>query len=92
MANYIDAHNDGMYQMAKMLKQQFDTCVELRQVMETTDWNLLAKQKQALLDLPFINKETEYLVEGLIAWIDSVQDSVVLDKLATELQVFGDTP
>lgn len=88
MANYIDAHQNGMEEMFKVAKSELDT--QVRQIMLHTDWELLAKQKQALLDMPFAGKEAEYLITGLVQWIDSIQDAVVLDEVALESQVFPD--
>lgn len=86
MANYIDAHQAGMEEMTKVAKLEFDT--QLHQVMLDTDWDLLTRQKQALLDMPFAGKEAENLIDGLINWIDSLQEAVVHDGVAPVSQVF----
>ena len=49
----------------------------------TIDWTLLAKQKEWLLD------QDNEMAQGLVNFIDQIQDYYVDEKLASERDVFG---
>lgn len=56
----------------------------LEQVISKTDWSLLRKQKEWLLN----NGSDEAI--GLAHFIDVIQDAVVDDLIALEVEVFGE--
>ena len=56
----------------------------LEQVISKTDWSLLRKQKEWLLN----NGSDEAM--GLVHFIDTIQDAVVDDLIALEVEVFGE--
>lgn len=49
----------------------------------TIDWTLLAKQKSWLLD------QDNEMAQGLVNFIDQIQDYYVDENLASEQDVFG---
>ena len=54
----------------------------LKAVMEKTDWPLLAKQKQQVLIeriLPDLGESEDEAMDGLLNWIDAIQDAAELD-------------
>lgn len=56
----------------------------ITQALKNTDWALFVKQKQALIAACEDHAE----LEGLVNWIDQLQDALVEDGLAPEQQVF----
>lgn len=59
----------------------------LLQVIQKTDWELLRSQKLALLIASDDRNYPE--LDGLITWIDNIQDAAVEQGLVSETQVFG---
>ena len=60
---------------------------ETAAVLENTDWKLLREQKQALVNVTY-NLDVPDL-EGLVSWIDAIQDAAVKEGFATNEEVFG---
>ena len=63
-------------------------------VTGTPDWKLLRQQKLHLLEIlddkkSNVTAEQRQSIEGLINFLDSVQDAAVTSKLYTEEDVFG---
>lgn len=63
--------------------------MDIRDVIKGTNWALLREQKEILVNSPFQSKDLEYAVQGLLNWIDAIQDAVVDQGIATEEEVFG---
>ena len=61
---------------------------KITQALTNTDWALFGKQKQALIAVCEDHAE----LEGLVNWIDQLQDALVEDGLAPEKQVFPKEP
>lgn len=73
---------------------------EVEKVLNNVDYVMLRKQKDAIVRRTFkINGkkgritndeiiERDYL-DGLINFLDNIQDAVVMDEIRTEEQVFG---
>jgi hypothetical protein len=64
---------------------------ELKTVLACTDWTLLSKQKLALVakatDGAILVKQE--LADGLLHFLDAIQDAVVADGIAQEALVFS---
>lgn len=59
--------------------------------LQKTDWKLLREQKAQLLSMQGQSSATvEHAIDGLINWIDALQDAAVNDNIATQLEVFGE--
>jgi hypothetical protein len=59
--------------------------LKLYEVMKHTDWHLLKEQKAQLLQL---RSQYPEMVDGLLHWIDAIQDAVVADAAMPERTVF----
>lgn len=46
----------------------------ITEVLQKTDWPLLAEQKKALVALA-LNEPAESPIDGLLCWIDELQDA-----------------
>lgn len=55
-----------------------------------TNWRSFTKQKGLLLELAERHPEHADLLDGLVNWIDCVQDWLVDDLGLSEYTVFGD--
>ena len=55
---------------------------------QVIDWRLLRKQKEGLLKGIFLGNDEHY--DGVIAFIDAVQDTAVDSGMFTEFEVFGE--
>lgn len=65
--------------------------MNLMEVMWATDWPLLRSQKVMLLAVignPFISVEEERALDGILNWIDNIQDAAVASGMS-ETTVFG---
>lgn len=62
--------------------------------LKETDYKLLRNQKKSLIELSETmrklgsNKYADHL-DGILNFLDAIQDGVVEDKIKTERQVFG---
>jgi hypothetical protein len=64
----------------------------LIEAIEYTNWEMLRKQKYTLVKIHLgLNdpEQTDEAIEGLLNFLDAIQDAVVADNLATEEEVFG---
>lgn len=61
----------------------------LREFVRKTDFTLLRKQKEWLLSVPRPFGQLHPEVDGLIHFLDAVQDMIVDEELASEQRVFG---
>lgn len=70
--------------------------MNIHDVLKATDWSLLQEQKHEILNLiKNGNDDWQYIpdyefLEGLVNFIDQLQDAVVSDGIATEAEVFGE--
>jgi hypothetical protein len=63
---------------------------KLEEVLKKTDWDLFADQKQNLVDIilyPAVEVHNDKL-QGILNWIDSIQDAAVEDGILTENDIF----
>ena len=67
---------------------------KIEDVLRKTDYPLLREQKTALIH--HINKSKRSFstdcFDGLIEFLDNLQDAIVDDRIKTEYEVFGSTP
>ncbi|MCK5605523.1 hypothetical protein KAR91_26760 [Candidatus Pacearchaeota archaeon] len=67
---------------------------KVEEVLHKTDYVLLREQKIALIH--HVNKAKRSFsidcFDGLIEFLDNLQDAVVDDRIKTEYEVFGSTP
>ena len=81
--NYVDVWEPLVYlTVAKMIQLIEDNIEEpeMPEFLQKTDWTLLKEQKKHLLDvinIDAINPEQKEALEGLLNYIDSIQDYVV---------------
>jgi len=69
---------------------------ELLEVIERTDWSLFSDQKlalmgaigRAMISIGSDSYEAVYL-QGLLHWIDALQDALVMDGFVEEGEIFG---
>jgi len=55
--------------------------------LKSIDWHLLRQQKYDLFELEeFIPSE---LLDGLLGFIEAIQDAAVTDGIVTEVEMFG---
>lgn len=53
------------------------------------DWDLLREQKEYCVNEAMNNADAAHIYEGILSLMDSIQDAVIADGLATEEEVFG---
>jgi len=63
--------------------------ISCAQYLENTNWSLLQEQKMHL-DNVLIGSPDDEILHGLITFLDGLQDVVVQNNLATEMEVFGE--
>lgn len=60
----------------------------LNKALTQTDWCLLRDQKARLNEIT--DHGDEELLEGLVSFLDAIQDAVIADDILTREQVFGE--
>lgn len=56
----------------------------INKAIRETDWFLFHRQKQWLIN----QADTSIMAEGLLQWIDAIQDAIIADKFLDEVDVF----
>ena len=67
--------------------------MDINDVLKATNWKLLREQKLQLLGLIVVNEDDERVVDaldGIINFIDAIQDAAVDSGIKTGDEVFGD--
>ena len=57
----------------------------IREVLQQTDWALLAKQKQRLVELDGDQPNDDQLLGGLVGFLDAIQDAADMEGYSVVL-------
>ena len=60
-------------------------------VLRHMNWPLLREQKDYCLNEAMNSNEVDHIYDGIVHLIDAIQDAAILDGIATEEEVFGES-
>jgi len=64
--------------------------ITMGEALKNTNWPLLREQKEILFNISLnVSEPEEEALDGIVHFLDAIQDAAVEDGFATEAEVFG---